>query len=398
MSCLLSAERSLGRLTEVLSRPGIRDLWAADALRREAIASKDLDGRKVDWEDLAVARLDPGLLPQALRPTVLQPFRLMAAAELMIRGIELLDAARPDQEPPAEAPPPSPLIGTDLDSVAADARRAAAAIDAFISGVGHEPRDEGEGPPAPCKLIPLSAPWLAAAWRRLSPYPSPLPRPGDLAALIEDGLRFPGLSGVAMAMHLLDQAGDLFPEPELTDLTEALNPEREVAIRIMESRAVNQPISPKSSFIRLLAPWLVQRSCGLQSPGPWLSPALSDSKSGYLAARSSTVGDWFAWLYPAMADGFDRERKRIAEIEAILAGWEAAFAADKRRWNASRDSLVCLLDQPVATSLSLVRQRGFSRRAAQMLISDLQKAGILHHVRQAKGREWWVAERLRWHG
>ena len=75
---LLDAERALGRLTEALSRAGARALWRADALRREALASAELDGQRVDWEDLVVAQLDPTLLGHELRPSTVPALRVAA--------------------------------------------------------------------------------------------------------------------------------------------------------------------------------------------------------------------------------------------------------------------------------------------------------------------------------
>jgi len=412
---LLDAERALGRLTEALSRAEARALWRGDALRREALAAAELDGRRVDWENLVVAQLDPTLLSQELRPTTVAPLRLIATAEALERGIGLPNtgqasapelrlphspnAPKEGEAPgrtesfPLPPPPPSTPAKMDITAVLAAARRSAADIDAFIAHPAPEEAESEASPALPRFATPLSADWLAAAWCRYSLDPASLPCPETVADLLEDALGQPGLAGVAAALHSLERRAP-FPAPPPRDYS-GTDLEPDIASKLTQARAANQPTDPKFAFIRLLAPWLIQRACGLSEPAPWLSPALLPVRSGYAAARDSSGPAWDVWLYPALTAGFIAERRRLANLHMLLDRCQARFSAEKRRWASNREMLMVLINRPAVTTRFLGHERGISRRGAQMLVAELRDAGIVRHVFHGKGRDWWLADQVR---
>jgi len=393
----------LGRLVEALSRDGVRALWQADALRREAIASFELDGDKVNWEDLVVAQIDVALLPHGLRPATTEPLRLIATGQRLVRDGDRPGSKAPDpagaDDPPdapaADAPDESPTAGTGLDAVLAAVHRSKAEIDAFIRQPDRPPPiDAPFRRPAP-RAAPLSADWLAAAWQQLVLDAGPLASSGELAALIEERLQKPGLAGVAAALHGLHRPG-LFPEPRTPDYRRATVP-AETGRSLTLATAQNKPVGPGRRFARMLAPWLILRACQMKAPGPWLSPALRMDTRGYALAAVDGEDRWSAWLYRMLADGFGRERARLTELAALVAHWETAFTA-KRRWAASRRALLLLVDTPAVTTRFLQHRRGITRRAAQMLTRELEQLGIVQHVRHAKGQEWWLADQVHGRG
>ncbi len=405
---LLAAERALGRLTEALSRDDAHGLWQADALRREALASSELDGQKVDWEDLAVAQIDPALLGHELRSSVEAPLRLIAAAHAMERGLGCTQKLHPPQS--QIGPTGSEVIAEELSyrgatsapapqdtevlSVLAAARKAAADIDAFMGGATDE--EVMEMPPLPSPpppvLPPLSTEWLAAAWRLYSPDHPPLPLPEVLTDIVESGLTQPGLAGLSVTIRNLEQHGP-FPCPLEPDYGRAAF-DPDLRRKLALAHAEHQQTDRKFSFIRLLSPWLMQRACNLPFKGPWLSPALLQAGGGRIA-RIGREDDWTSWIYQVMASGFDAERHRLARLATLVHSWLTKFSSGKRRWVSSRNTFALLIAHPATTTRWLERERRISRRAAQMLVNELQDAGIVRHVHHAKGREWYVADEVR---
>ena len=407
---LLAAERALGRLIEALSGDGARALWQADALRRDAIASEDLDGHKVAWDDLVVAQIDATLLPHGLRPAMTGPLRLIAAGHRLIQDGDrpvARPAPAPDEtdealedvgfevrnHPGPDRRPERPTTGTEIDAVLAAVHRSKAEIAAFIRQPDQPPPAAGDpGRPGSPRAAPLTAGWLAAAWRQLAPDAEPLASGEALAAMIEEKLQKPGLTGVAAALHGLHQDG-LFPEPAAPDYSLAALPP-ELGRSLTLAAAQNRAMGPGWRFARMLAPWLIMRACGLQMPGPWISPALQAGARSYGRAAVDGEGPWSAGLFRLLADGFGGERARLAELAALVARWEKALTA-KRRWASSRRALLLLVDRPAVTSRLVQRQRGISRRAAQMLTREWEQLGILRRIHHAKGQEWWLADQVR---
>lgn len=426
LATLLDAERQLGRLTEALAAADARALWQADALRREALASCDLDGMMAHWDDVVVAEIRADLLPEALRETTALPLRLIACGSMLTRPIPASPDA-PEGLPDDLLEPDTGVVddgdGDSDDGPAGAAVRAAARgsiadIEAFLRRP--TARDDALPRDVTPSAAPLSRDWLAAAWTRLTGQPLPPACLDEVAGIIEDGLQRPGLAGVAAVLHALHRDG-LFPAKPPADYGDHPMP-AEVGRALTLARAEVQDPGAGWRFARLLAPWLTMRACALPAPGPWLSPALRAARLGYRAAAQGKVDGWSAWLYPALAEGFARERDRLRDLTAILAGWEDRFGkqrrggarqgADetpssaasppvyaplpKRRWQTSRQVLRLIIDQPAVTTDFLSRRRGISRRAAQMMAKELEEFGILERIHHAKGREWLIATRLSW--
>ena len=82
---------------EALSRADARVLWRGDALRREALASAELDGQRVDWEDLVVAQLDPTLLGQELLEPQGAPGRHCEVGRGLLAEGDTADALHPTE-------------------------------------------------------------------------------------------------------------------------------------------------------------------------------------------------------------------------------------------------------------------------------------------------------------
>lgn len=400
LAALLDAERQLGRLTEALADGDACALWQADALRREALASCDLDGMKANWEDVVVAEIDPRLLPEGLRAATTAPLRVIACGTMLTRPIpQAASPAAPEELPDALLELDAgvdPDQGESADGPAGAAVRAAARgsiddIEAFLHRP--TPRDDESPRGVTPSAAPLSRDWLAAAWSWLTGQPLPPAYLDKVAGVIEDGLQRPGLAGVATVLHALHR-DELFPAQPLPDYGDHQVP-GDMGRAMALARAEERGPGPAWRFARLLAPRLMMRACGLPAAGPWLSPALRAARLGYRVAAQGDVDGWGAWLYPALADGFARERARLRDLTAILAGWEDRFGK-KRRWQTSRQALRLIIAQPAVTTDLLARRRGISRRAAQMMARELEQLGILERVHHAKGREWLIATRLSW--
>ncbi len=139
-----------------------------------------------------------------------------------------------------------------------------------------------------------------------------------MAEIIETGLGQAGLAGVAAALRGLERLTP-FPPPPVPDYS-GTDLKAEVARKLTQARAANQPIDPKFGFARLLAPWLSQRACSLSESGPWLSPALLPVRSGYAVARGGGGPWWEGLLYPAMTAGFTAEHRRLVDLNMVLDG------------------------------------------------------------------------------
>lgn len=449
---LLEAERQLGQLIEALGQTGTLPqtsgltqtgspprtlLWQMDALRREALASVDLDGTKTTFEDLAVAEIDPGLLPEARRASASAPLRLIRCAQtLMQRRVsgreapDLTDWPEDDTENAledlADLAEGEPVPDEKIADVLAGSRQAIASIDDFLSGA-EDKKPRAMVPALTISTPPaLSRPWLIEAWQRLTGASGTESSTGDdLEKIIDEGLQKPGLAGVAAVLHRLHR-DDLFRVSQTSSVPDGLYMgsalPAEIRRALILARARNEPMGPGWRFARFLAPWLIMRSCGGDAhsgggahcggaarTGPWISPAIRRARLGYFAAANASEDEWAAWLYRALADGFAAERRRLRDLAQLVDRWQDRFGAvdrepadgggrpgRKRRWTTSRQVLLLLVDHPVVTTKFLEYRRDITRRAAQMLVKDLEQSSILHRVHFAKGQEWLIANELIW--
>ncbi len=416
-AALLTAERELGRLMAMLSPTDDWRLWRADARRREAIASIDLDGRPVHWQDAAKAGLDPAHLPPAQRAGVGDVMVLMSALRDM--SDDLMDSGT-DAGATRAAPCGTRSIERDTVAAVAGARQAVADIDRFLDeiadagGAGRQSTESGACAPAGAgrrSLDPLSGPWLEAVWQRITATGAPLDVSAILTA-ISTGLEKPGLAGVASALYALHQPG-LFPlQRQLPNYAKAALPAE--MVRVIEAHRAETDLADTGwRFARTITPWLIQRACGLDSIGPWLSWSIRGARAHY---GSGDRDRWNQWIYDRMAQAFAYDLRRLAEIKGVLSSWNgllsnsptaaagrgapATSRRPARRWTATREALTILVEQPAITSDWLAHRLGVSRRAAQLTMRQWRSLRIIqsedYGPSDISGRPpaWGIASRL----
>jgi len=452
---LLDAHLALGRLTERLADPNEHELWLFDALRREAIGSLGLEGRLLALEDLAAAMLSPG----AAHPEdVSQGLGLVATGEFLLGREEaapsreeidlrlrpkiqraLDDAgifAGMDEEP---EPDDEPLWGDDEDEEEneeekEDGHALTRMSPEEVVAAGHKAVAQGHAAlggarfastgatPSPALPPPLTTPWMEAAWRRMN---GPLEeddraRLGEATLLIDAALQSqPGLLGVAAALHALHRPGLWleYDSPELASLDhpsreerrarrrgqweelEKLSKAREEQVERLRVEAAenNRRVTPAFAFCRFLSPWLIQRACALPHPGPWISPALQRlARRDYQSIAALPLPQWTRRFCRTIAEGIDFERSRLDELHRLLEAWEGRMAHGRaRRAEKTVSTLRLLIRHPALNTASLVRHRGLKKRMAQMLLHDLERAGVLFETTGSYSERVWMANGLR---
>ena len=368
----LHAERELGRFVERLTGSDLGSLWLADAVRREVVGSFAIDGVAVEMEDLAVAMIDPNLLPVLQRDSLDDPARMVALLQDIVAGRRgCVD------------PPPLPLRNrsdsvsrVDFAGVAAAARAATSSVEAFLAGLGGQVAAETKAlPVTPPRPPALSPDWFRSVWFGLTGADMPATLLQAVCSAADQVASRPGLPGAVAAaarIHALSavahQRGD---------------------VGAVERSGHSDRRSWR--FARVLMPFLIQSSCGLDSMVPWLSWSLRRDSQMYARLVERDPEEWGKWVLAGLTDLFRFEREQISKIEAVLASWEHRFSlGGKRRWNSNVRMLQALFQHGVITTKSLHRIRGGDLRSTQLLIKDFRECGIVHAVHHAKGREWFV--------
>ena len=422
-----AANFELGRLVQLLDDERVAALWRPDALRREAIASLQLDSIGVDFDDLALGLLSPMLPAAGHRPVVQEALRIVRAAESMLAGRRATnetqdiegDIGRDGDLLPADIEDAEGAddddSGLDVDAVMAKARSSVTDIDSFLStlrsGAAFDRAIDDPEAALPL-LVPLSTPWLAAAWRLLVGVPDEdvVAAIAEATIIIDAGLSSaPGLMGAAAALHGL-HANGLFPEPEAADYNgvvqltqadrEAIGDDDEALQQLLTERhgmrdVLQQRMAERRRagqgwrFARLIAPWIIQRACGLSEPMPWISETLRHGGLGYASCATGPLPFWQRWLMRTLADGLVLERQRIIKLrnaERQHATWRGTRHADNR----AGDVLAALWDRPAMGVKDVMRAGGYKTyRGAQRVIADLLDEGFIREVTERSvGRVW----------
>ena len=448
---ILHAERALGRLDHALCDPATHSLWLHDALRREAIASRQIDGDLVALEDYSIARLHASKI---LREDIQRAIDLAAAAErwlgisqaeeeevaklktdkrfgkakdhLRVEGDKIIatkplapfdESILPELDEDTDY---DPIEGLDANEDLADLAEEPLDYDvilartkANIAAVEAETAAIASPPEASKPLIqPLSTPWLAMAWARIigTPDSDDLALIERAADIIDRDIQVSGLPGALGAWWSLQQ--DIWPartEARWVDISSGGRREHsdeERARRAAMSHAIYNEkaeglrAEAEWSMVRLLLPWLIQRACGLERPGPWLSSIMAgrgndDMRRVYWAAQEMPKERWVGKMCETASKGFGAELTRIDTIKARLATWEglAGTRASKSLLGKSLGykkmervpskiikALPLLIEQPVVNAPWWARRRGIKLRMAQRQLTDLAQAGVLDDI------------------
>jgi hypothetical protein len=413
---LLEAERCLGALLERLSDPEIRQLWQWDALRREALASRELDGELIPPQDLALARVNSSALPIGLRAGALRAAELHdILAGLAHIGMEATSPDAPPNRGMAESDGDDVLgvewdeidleDDVDEDDVVAAARASAADLlrftAALVKGDPLLPTGTESDKPTPDVIAPLSAAWLEQIWARVSDCRSG-PDFTDLAGRLERILvGRPGLAGVAEGLRVLHEPG-LWPEPDsphlhaLDDLDE--EPVRHLRLAVAE----RQSSGPGWAFARLCAPFLLVRATRLDAGRNdyliWLSPALLKRRQAYAAIATMDQNEWLATFLRQVSDGLEIERQRVIALRHRLSLSHRRLAARPGARETSRATtlMMLMLSEYPAIDIPIVRRRlRVSDRGARLLIQALVRIGAIREIEgRGKAKIWVLADEI----
>lgn len=437
MSDFDAAAFELGRLMQLLDDDGVATIWRPDAIRREAIATLHLDGIGVHGDDLALGLLSPLLPAHGHRPVVRMALDVVRATESLLAGrrakdddeldvVEVIgDSAAGDDDDllPADIEDLDDLIDEVDDPRSEDAVRSAAKatasdLDAFLatlqSGGPLERSLLHSGAAAPM-MIPLSTPWLESAWRSIA---GPIDEDtvasiAEATIIIDAGLSSGGgLPGAAAALHGLHMDG-LFPDPEsssydaLTNLSqrdlEATDGNDEARQKLCDERvalrdaltvamAERQAAGLGWRFARLVAPWIIQRACGLSQPMPWISEALRQSGRGYASCATGPLPVWQRYFGRMLADGLMSDRNRIIKLRNAAREHDT-WLKGRHKDNRAKTVLSALWAKPAAGVKDIKRLGRYKTyRGAQQLIGDLVEAGIIREVTErAVSRVWMLS-------
>ncbi len=356
LTALLEAERALGRLAEACQEPERRRRLWADAARREACAAARLDGIMIDPTDFLIATVNPDLAPTVDRPAAMCAHALWQGARFA-QGVRDAAALHARARTPVRGP---------SRSAAADAWRAVAALEGHAdadsaSDTLPDAKDplESDGSAAPA---PWTLGWIKASWRILE---------ADLSGRDPTRLNL-SVEREAEAMALLnrlDQAGEA---PALLGgiglLAELLRPPPD-----LRTPGWLRPTA------RLLAPLAIARNCRL--PGLWLplsTSVWSDRTAAAIAVRDSGDG-WRLWLTDMIAETARRERQRLATLDQTAQSWRRRLG-DRRRNSRLPMVIDGLFERPAFTVRHLQKRLGTTFRGAQLLVNDLEDAGVLREV------------------
>jgi hypothetical protein len=384
---LFTAERALGRLDQMVDDQAIRARATADACRRDAIASTKLDGLLVHQQDFIVAIAGMGFAPQSGGMALTHANATWQLAETLGRQSSIA-AVTLD---PIKSKSPA-MVGTS--SIVDDAWKALAEVEALLAS---NPSDvfeaNDQAPPDSAKdcsqltrATPWTSDWIAEHflyWQslvsgrsienlrhsklELAPIQAVL---ADIDQILEQS---PGLLGMCRALYLLHQCEDLMIQ---TLGTQAVD-HRELEIR----RIVQERGSPSWiwMFARLVAPMLIQRNCHVQ--GAWVpfSFIASTDLMGYRMAASGSEAGWVRWIARKMRDAIEAEIRRVDELSRLETDWQDRVGP--RRKNSSIPDVISLIfHRPAFTVRQVEHRLGLTFRGAQLIVSDLDRAGIVRDV------------------
>jgi hypothetical protein len=374
LKAVFDAERELGRFVQHLSNSPVADLWKADAARREVVGSFAIDGFGVDMEDLAVSLIDRNLLPVLQRDALDEPAQLMVVLQDLVAGRRRAVAV-PAASPSGETKT-GPGSVSELATLIAQVRASRRSVEAFIADLDSAEMDQRLPalPPPPLPAA-LSIAWLKGAWFGMTGTEIPVKLLEVATAAADLVVARPGLAGAIEALALVHDGAPPAMQPSYV------------------SGAVRRGDADRRGwrFARLLAPFLIQHGCGLDSMAPWLSWGMRHDSRTYARLVSGDSAGWVTWTLAGLADQFRYERGRVSRIQSLIDGWEHRFTGGgKRRWQRNVKVLGTLFEHGAFTTKSLQRLRAGDLRSAQMLIKELKDRGIVQCVHHGKGREWFT--------
>jgi hypothetical protein len=390
---IVTAHISLGRLVQFLDAD-THDLWKPDALRREAIATLKLDSQLIHGEDLAVAQLHQ---TRIIRPDLRAALSVIQTAERLVGGIyedhdidrlTLDDRLKPkrlhalnveeleprgfdwnaeedDIEPLAEDDPLTELLDDDAEAQVAQPTL----------------------PPA------LSSDWLILAWGGLDTRPdeSEIAALEDAAGVVDEALQSPGLEGVAHAIWDLHRPG-FWPEAEAYAYESIKAADKDFGEKLEMAHAEALPPSPGLRLVRLITPWMIQRSCGLARPMPFISAALVSSRE-YREIAHVSKDRWTRAFCTLMSDLADAEMRRVAELHTVMELWKRQLRNGRKTADKVIERTRLLIQQPAVSSESLSKRSGMTRRMSQHFLDIWERAGVIRRASKGYTERVWIADR-----
>jgi hypothetical protein len=384
---ILAAERALGRLDQLLDDQAVCQRSQADASRRDALASARLDGLLVHKQDFMVATAGMGFAPPSGGQALNHANATWQLAETLRRQSSIALAG-------ADSLMPGKPVTEEASSYVSDAWKAVADVEALLAGT---PDDESEETCtvseeddsehlAPCHAEPWTAEWVIEHflyWQSLvsgrsrdsleAAVPESSTIQGVLDAIETTLVQFPGLPGAYQALYQMHNSEDF----QIQVLGQVTVDERERDLRrmVME-RGVPSWIW---MFARLITPLLIQRSCRVHHAWVPFSPQASLDGNGYRMFACGSESGWITWVSRLMRDSIENEIRRAGELKRLEEEWRDRVGP--RRKNSSMPEVFTLLFQhPAFTVRQMEHRLSLTFRGAQLIVSDLDKAGIVRDV------------------
>jgi hypothetical protein len=391
----ISAHIALGRLVQFLD-DDTHSLWLSDALRREAIASMKLDSQLVHGEDVAIGQLHQ---TRIIRPDLRAALSVIQTAERLLGGsyeehgidqLTLDDRLKPKRlhalnmeelEPRgfdwnAEEEDIEPLAeGDPLTELLDDAAEAQVAQPTL--------------PPA------LSSSWLTLAWSGLDTKPdaSEIAALEHAASVIDEALQVAGLEGVGHAIWQLHRPG-FWPEAESYGYEQIKAADKDFGERLEMAHAEALPPSPGLRLVRLITPWLIQRSCGLLArPMPFVSTGLVSSRE-YREIAHISKDRWTRAFCGLMSDLAEAEMRRVAELRTVMELWRRQLRDGRKTADKVIERTKLLVQHPAVSSESLSKRSGMTRRMSQHFLDIWERAGVIRRASKGYTERVWIADRV----
>jgi len=359
MQAMLEAERTLGRLDQLLAEPDARRRYHADAARREALASARLDNFLVRWDELVLVAAGPGLAPIGNRAATLHAYDIWRATSALQSSFHVAPGHdRGETGDDDDDVPIRPGLPLSVDLVEEVFRRSQ-----LVSS--------GRAPESLC----LTAEQRAAV--------------AEMLSRIEQAMALPGLLGAAMAVQALHQVQGL-ERPGLAQES----PRDGQGDPSLRRYMVAHPARPLDwRLARLLAPALLAQACGLRHAALWLSPAIAADSTGYRRLVGAPPAQWVLWFAGRVRVAAEDACRRTADLATLAERWRQRIG--KRRAS-SRIVAAAehLFDRPLVSARAIQRHLELSPRGAQLIINELSKLGIMRTVDDRASDRLFVADAM----
>lgn len=378
LSALPAAERAIGRLDTALAEAEARKCHRADALRRAVMANLRLDGETVSEDDLLLLPIVPDAVALGARPAAEHAVALLQLTEALDSG-DFLKPCSDYSRPPVSRPAGNHLAAAGL----AAALEGLAMLEEGTSTRG----DPGWQPiPDQVRLQPWTVHWAEAAFGAWCAGDGQPAHPiGTTANAIAEGIEAvdgilagtPGLVGASRVILRLHHFDDPPVNREAGNHDRFENP---IVGRLRtDSHGKSMTTRFWSTLVRLGAPALIRRACGLEYAHLPIAIALARTPKVFRAMLVAGESEAVDWLLGETNQQATTELERIAadvRLERIRREAMAHHRTDAGAL-ALLDHLWC---HPVLTPRSAAALIGCSERAARTAIATLVTAGILRSV------------------